>query len=155
MNSRNDQRGPRMARLKAVQAQLARSAALVQQQAADARRQEALDLRLSAEETLAGALLPPEQGLTRSTLFDRLRSVAVARAHALESSHAAGELETRAAELQTVAAGHQATAQAHQRKQRKLEHWHARRSEESRRSRERRRHLQELEEFPCHCRSPR
>jgi len=142
-----------MVRFKQAQMQMALSAAQGQKQAADARHAEANGLRQSAAETLAGALMQPEQGLSRSLLFDRLRSVAVARAHALEVGHAAGELEAQARLLQQQENELRQVATAHHRKQQKLEKWQSMRVAEATRHRERRRHMQEQEEFPCHRRS--
>jgi len=153
MKSRAEQHGPRMVRFKQAQTQMALSAAQAQKQAADARQAEADGLRQSAAETLAGALMQPEQGLSRSVLFDRLRAVAVVRAHALEVGHAAGELEAQAQSLQQQEIGHRQMAAAHHRKQQKLEQWQSRRVAEATRHRERRRHTQEQEDYPCHRRS--
>jgi len=141
-----------MLRLKQAQAQLALASAHDRQQAAQARSVEAEWLRRSAADTLEQALMQPEQGLTRNALFDRLRAVAVSRAHALEARHAASELEHRARQLQQQNVELLALASACQRKQQKLEHWQSRRIAEAARRRERHRQIQEQEDFPCHRR---
>lgn len=147
-----ERQGPRMVRLKKAQTQLALTAAHGRKRVADEQRAEAGALSLSAAETLSQALMQPEQGLTRSALFDRLRSVAVSRAHALEARHAAGELEALALQLQQQEQAFRVQAASHQRKQQKLEQWQSRRVAEEMRRRERRRHIQEQEDFPCHRR---
>ena len=93
MNSPVDARGLRLTKLKQAQRQLSLLSAQAQQRAAVQRREEAAALRASAEQTLHLATLQPENGLTRSLLFDRLRVLAVARAHALETGHAASDRE--------------------------------------------------------------
>lgn len=155
MTSPADRRAARMARLKQMQAQISVGAAQRERQAALTQRSEAAALRASADATLMRALLPPERGLTRTALFDRLRSVAVVRAHALEVVHSAGELEAAAAGREETAAGLQQAAAAHHRKQKKIEHWHSRLRDAGMRRRERVRHSQELEELSCQRRFTR
>ncbi len=149
MHSHSERHAPRMVRLKQAQVQIALAAAQGQQTAAQARRSEADALRRSAQATLERALLAPEQGLSRSDLFDRLRTLAVARAHALETTHLANELETEVRRLEEDALALRQAAAVHQRKQKKLEHWSMQHSTRTRQRRERQRHNQEQEDFPC------
>lgn len=153
MTSRAERHAPRLMRVKHAQARIALAAAQAQHAVAAARQAEAEALRSSAQGTLDNAQLVPEQGLSRSDLYDRLRSVAVARAHALESTHVAGELEAEVRQLETAAEGSRQTAAQHHHKEKKLQHWHALRSAQSRQRRERRRHTQEQEDFACQRRS--
>jgi len=155
MTSRADRHAPRLIRVKQAQARTALSAAQAQRAIAAARQDEADALRRSAQSTLDTVQLMPEQGLSRSDLYDRLRSVAVARAFALESTHVASELDAEVRQLEAGAEAFRQSAAAHQRKERKLEHWHGLRRAQIRRQRERQRHHQEQEDFPCHRRSPR
>lgn len=155
MTSRAEQHAPRLMRVKQAQARIALSAAQGQSAVATARQAEADALRLSAQSTLDNAQLMPEQDLSRSDLFDRLRSVAVARAHALESAHVAGELDAEVLQLEAGADVLRQAAAVHHRKEKKLEHWHGLRSTQTRQRRERQRHHQEQEEFPCQRRSLR
>ena len=155
MNSPADLRGPRLVKLKQAQRQLSLLSAQAQQRAAAARREEAAALRASAEQALDRALLQPEAGLSRSLLFDRLRVLAVARAHALETGHAAGDLEADATRCEAEEAGQRQHAALQYRKQKKLEHWHVQHHRQASRLRELRIYTQQLDEIACRRRSPR
>jgi len=155
MHSPADRRGPQLVRLKQAQRQLSLLSAQSQQRAAAAHRDEAAALRASAELALERAILQPEAGLSRSLLFDRLRILAVARAHALETGHAANDLEADAIRCEAEEAGQRQRAALQYRKQKKLEHWHRSRNREERRLLESRRHTQQLDEIACRRRSPR
>lgn len=155
MNSPADARGLRLTKLKQAQRQLALMSAQAQQRAAVQRREEAAALRASAEQTLQLATLQPEDGLTRSLLFDRLRVLAVARAHALETGHAAGDREAEAERCDAAERVQRERAALQHRKQKKLEHWHARQRQATNRLRESRLHTQTLDEIACRRRSPR
>lgn len=150
-----DLRGPQLVRLKQAQRQLSLLSAQTQQRAAATRREEAAALRASAAQVIERAVLQPESGLSRSLLFDRLRVLAVARAHALETGHVAGELEADATRCEAEEAGHRQRAALQFRKQRKLEHWHRQRHREGCRLRESRLYTQQLDEITCRRRSPR
>ncbi|MEN5426493.1 hypothetical protein ABE522_09055 [Stenotrophomonas pennii] len=155
MNSPAELRGRQLVRLKQAQRQLSLLSAQSQQQAAAARREEAAGLRASASETLDRAVLQPETGLSRSLLFDRLRILAVARAHALETGHAAGDLEADAAQCEAAEVQQRQRAALQFRKQKKLEHWHHRQHREASRRRELRLYTLQLDELTCRRRSPR
>lgn len=155
MNSPVERRGRQLVKLKQAQRQLSLLSAQAQQQAAAARRDEAAGLRASAQETLERAVLQPETDLTRSLLFDRLRLLAVARAHALETGYAAGDLDADAAQCEAEEAQQRQRAAMQFRKQKKLEHWHRRQHREATRLREVRLYTQQLDEITCRRRSPR
>ena len=155
MDFRVDARGPRLVQLKKAQRQLSLLSAQAQHAAASARREEADALRNAAEQALHRAILQPESGLSRSALFDRLRVLAVARAHALESGHAATDLETDAARCDAEGAGQRQRAAVQYRKQKKIEHWHAHYRRQASRLRELRLHTQQLDEISCRRRPSR
>lgn len=155
MHSPVELRGRQLLKLKQAQRQLSLLSAQAQHKIAAARREEASALRASASETLGRALLQPETGLSRSLLFDRLRILAVARAHALEAGHSAGDLDADAARCDTEEAAQRQRAALQCRKQKKLEHWHHRQRREASRRRELRLYTQELDELTCRRRSPR
>lgn len=150
-----ERRGKQLVRLKQAQRQLSLLSAQAQQRAAAARREEATALRASAQQALDRAVLQPETDLSRSTLFDRLRGVAVVRAHALESGHAAGDLDADAAQFDAHEAEQRQRAALQLRKQKKLEHWQTDQRRDSRRRRELRLHTQQLDEILCRRRSLR
>lgn len=155
MNSPAELLGRQLVKLKQAQRQLSLLSAQAQQQAAAARREEAEGLRASARRTLDCAVLQPETGLSRSLLFDRLRVLAVARAHALEAGHAAGDLDADAAQCEAEEAQQRQRAALQFRKQKKLEHWHHRQRREASRRRELRLYTQQLDELTCRRRSLR
>lgn len=88
----------------------ARGQARRTRQQGQAQEAQARQLRQDAEAALAQGALCEEYGLDRQQLFDRLRTLAVARAHALDSrqqalaqQHQAEEAYRRAASLQHYA----------------------------------------------------
>jgi hypothetical protein len=111
--------------------------------------QQAQGLRTQADLQLHQAQLGEELGLDRQRLFDRLRTVAIARAHVLECDLRANDLQQQAAqarerehELRQVA------AQQHSRA-RRLQAV-GMRSEQIRRQAQRRRHERTIqEEYTC------
>ncbi|MGE6332976.1 hypothetical protein [Stenotrophomonas sp. NPDC077659] len=155
MRSRTDRTAHRLLALKAAQMHLARAAAATQAQQGAAQRCEAEALRAQAEDTVAQAIPLPEPGLSRSALYDRLRTLAVARAHALELQQAAGDLDTQAAACEERAQASRQQARAHQRKQSKLDHW----QQQQRRAQARRHHQRQyqhhLEDVSCRFPPPR
>lgn len=155
MPSPADHGAKRLLGLKEAQMRIARSGALAQARHAREQRDEALQLRQQAEQTLQAALPKPEQGLSRSALYDRLRALAVARAHALEVEQAAIELDGRAAACDAREQALQRQALQHQRKKSKLEHWHQLRSREQARVRQQRQQQNQTEDLTCRRRLPR
>lgn len=144
----------RLVQLKRTQAALAKAGAAEQARQAHDKRAEANALRQQGIAVVEGALLLPEQGLTRGALFDRLRTLAVARAHAMELEHAATELEQQASYCQGVQRELARQALAHQRKHDKLEHWRMRASQA--RSVHMQLHQQQhVQEMTCRPRRPR
>ena len=81
MRSSTDRNASRLLELKVAQVRMARAAAIEQERQGAHRRRQADALRRQALETVERAIPLPEQGLTRTTLYDRLRTLAVARAH--------------------------------------------------------------------------
>ncbi len=155
MTSPVERRGLQLVKLKQAQQQLALLAAQAQHRAAAARREEAVALRASAEASLDHAALQPEPGLSRSALFDRLRVLAVARAHALETGHAASDLDAEAAECEALETEQRQRAAAQLRKQKKIEHLQSGQRRETARRRETRLYTQQLDEITCRRRSLR
>ncbi|GAB3067090.1 hypothetical protein [Stenotrophomonas tumulicola] len=149
MPSPNEANGRRLIKLKQVQQQMARVQAQAQRRDADGKRDEANQLRLQAVQTVQLALPQPEQGLTLAALYTRLRSLAVARAHAVEVGLAAAELEAEAVACDAHEQALRAVAAKHQRKQARFEHWQQVRGRLQSRCRLRRQELQQQEDFPC------
>jgi len=145
----------RLLGLKQAQMRLARAAALVQRQQALDCRDQADALRSQAEQMVDRAVPLPEAGLSRTTLYDRLRTLAVARAHALELQHRAGELEAQAQACDTQRTALQEQALAHQRKHSKLDCWHQRERQMHTQQRLRRQHHHLLEDISCRPPQPR
>lgn len=99
------------------------------------------------------ALQIEEHGLTRATLFDRLRMLAVARAHAIETRRHAATLEASATALQEEEAELRRQAAQHQRKHHKLATWVELTETRRRRLRERRIEQLTQEDYACRTRS--
>jgi len=154
MPSPNEANGKRLIKLKQAQQQMARLQAQAMRRDAEGKRDEAGQLRLQAAQTVRLALPQPEHGLTLATLYTRLRSLAVARAHAVEVGLAAAELESDAAACDAREQAQRCVAVTHQRKQVGLEHWQQVYGLEQSRCRLRRQELQQQEDFSCR-RSPR
>lgn len=149
MRSHADRGVHRLLTLKEAQMRMARSAALAQAQHALDKRNEAAALREQAHVAVDGAVPLPEQGLTRIGLYDRLRTLAVARAHALEMEQSAGELEVQATACDTQQRAFQTQALEHQRKQSKLDHWHRLHNQAQARVRLQRQQQQHVEDMSC------
>ncbi len=110
---------------------------------------EARSLRSAADERLQQAQLGEEPGLDRQRLFERLRGVAIARAHVLEcelrASHLqeqAGEARDQEQQLRQAAAGNQSRA-------RRLQAVGAHLDQHHRKARLRRQDRQIQEEYTC------
>lgn len=155
MHSHAEPAARRIARLKQAQQQMQLASAQRQQRQAQAKRADAEQLRASAAQTVAGAQLQPEQDITRQGLYDRLRVLAVARAHAQESTLAAGQLDSEAAECEAAEQQLRVSAQAHQRKQAKLVQWGMRQRRQALRQQDRQQQQQQIEEILCHRLYPR
>lgn len=154
MPSPSEANGRRLVKLKQAQQQMARVQAQAQRRDAEGKRDEASQLRLQAAQAVQLALPQPEQGLTLAALYTRLRSLAVARAHAVEVGLAVDELEAEAAACDAREHALQCVAAKHQRKQARFEHWQQACGRLRSRCRLRRQELQQQEDFPCR-RSPR
>ncbi len=139
-----------MKRLQVRLRSLACTAATTQAQQLHA---EAESLRTSARTTVQASIPLPEQGLGRAALFERLRLLAVARAHALELTQRASELDQQARAHDATAQDHRRAAGLSQRKANKLEHWQQRQRRLQQRRRDHRHHLELLEEAACRRRS--
>jgi hypothetical protein len=114
-----------------------------------ARLDEARLLREHSQQALVDAMPMEEQGLSRRSLYDRLRTLAVARAHALESGHHATSLEVAAAECHEAERMQRHRAVVHEGKRRKIDEW-LRRTMRERMLRFERRNEQEVqEEYAC------
>lgn len=149
MRSHPENASRRLLTLKHAQQALAHAAAQAELQDAQTKRADAQRLRDDAAATVDAAMPSPEGGLTRSMLYDRLRTLAVARAHALETIHAAMELEENAGQCETRARELKAIALVHQRKYAKLDVWQSRHRCERARNRERRYRNQQQEDLAC------
>lgn len=154
MRSSTDRNASRLLELKVAQVRMARAAAIEQERQGAHRRHQADALRRQALETVERAIPLPEQGLTRTTLYDRLRTLAVARAHALELQQTAGELEGEASACAEQAQELTRQARAHQRKQSKLDHWQQRERQAQARQRQQRQYQHQLEDVSCRSRHP-
>ncbi|MEI2260070.1 hypothetical protein OHC51_03675 [Stenotrophomonas indicatrix] len=135
--------------------QLVLSSARRQRDQASQAREQALAFREQGQQVIAEAMLLPEQSLTRGALYDRLRSLAVARAHALELQHAAGELNLQAGTCDEREREFCQQAAAHQRKKSKLEYWNgdARVQRVAAQQRRQQRHL--MQEMICRLKQAR
>lgn len=108
---------------KSRQVRSCRTQAAEKQSAAQSGEQQAAQLRDDSAQVLAGAVPMQEHGMTRQSLYERLRLIALARAHAIESLQHAITLENQASQARQAASELTHEAQRHERKQRKIEHW--------------------------------
>ncbi|MDQ1107921.1 hypothetical protein B8X02_09030 [Stenotrophomonas rhizophila] len=127
---------------------LRRDASAQAEQAAQ-RDREAQTLRSAADKRLQAAQLGEEHGLDRQRLFERLRGVAIARAHVLECELRAGHLQEQAGDareqeqqLRHAAAGNHSRA-------RRLQAVGAHIDQKHRQARLRRQERQIQEEYTC------
>ena len=86
-------------------------------------RVEAQQLREHAEDQVRDAVPAAEYGLSRRGLFERLRVLAVGRAHAIESMLQAEKLESKVAQSLAQAQQHRMAVRDLERKQGKLRAW--------------------------------
>lgn len=127
---------------------LRREAASQSTQAAD-HEQQAQGLRTQADLQLQQAQLGEEHGLDRQRLFDRLRTVAIARAHVLECDLRANDLRQQAAQAREREAELRQAAAQQQSRARRLQAV-GERFEQKRRQAQRRRHERTIqEEYTC------
>lgn len=139
----------RLLRLKQTQTLLARADADAAQQLATRQREEAAALRDMAAQAVDAARPKAETGLSLAMLQQRLRTLAVARAYAMENALAAADLETRAVQNEEQGRMHLARATRHHRKERKLGAWQERVVKTQERQRQRRQYQNHTEEFQC------
>lgn len=144
-----ERRATRLLALKTLQVQLRSGAANNLHAQAQQMRLKAQGLRESARQTVEAGIPLPEQGLGRNALFERLRLLAVARAHGMELAQHAAELEHQAKGLDGQEAEHRKVARAHQRKHAKLEHWQGQQRRHQRHLRDHQQTLELLEEAAC------
>ncbi|MGH8036353.1 MAG: hypothetical protein ACREPC_13830 [Stenotrophomonas sp.] len=127
---------------------LRREAASHSTQAAD-HEQQAHGLRTQADLQLREAQLGEEHGLDRQRLFDRLRTVAIARAHVLECDLRASDLQQQAAQAREREHELRQAAIQQQSRARRLQAV-GERIEQKRRQAQRRRHERTIqEEYTC------
>lgn len=139
----------RLATLLEHRAHRLRRDARVQADQAAQREREAQSVRSAADAQLQQAQLTEEHGLDRQRLFERLRGVAIARAHVLECELRAGHLQEQAVDardqeqqLRHAAAGHHSRA-------RRLQAVGAHIDQKHRQARQRRQERQIQEEYTC------
>jgi len=149
MPSHDERSTRRLLTLKDAQMRMARAGAQAQARHAQQQRHEAAELREQAQTTVDQAVLPPEQGLSRVDLYDRLRALAVARAHAMELEQSAGELDQQAQQCDAQQQALQQQAQQHHRKKTKLDHWHRLYRQTQVQTRLRRQQQQNVEDLTC------
>lgn len=155
MRSHNDRSTQRLLSLKDAQMRMARADAQAQARHALHHRSESTVLREQARATVDQSVLLPEPGLSRTDLYDRLRALAVARAHAMELELSAGELDQQAQRRDAQQQVLQHQAQQHQRKRTKLDHWHRHHCQAQAQLRLRRLQQQHLEDMTCRTPLPR
>jgi hypothetical protein len=131
----------RLATLLEHRAHRLRRDARAQAEQAAQRDREAQTLRSAADERLQAAQLGEEHGLDRQRLFERLRGVAIARAHVLECEQA-GDAREQELELRHAAAGNHSRA-------RRLQAVGAHIDQKHRQARLRRQERQIQEEYTC------
>jgi hypothetical protein len=137
---------------KRTQAEREQSTAREHNDAAAAAQREADALRATAAACVDDAIVKQELGLDRAALFDRLRTLAVARAHVLESQHRAGELTQQAAHSREQAFAALRLAAEHRRRSNKMDEWLTRQQRTLRRSAERRADWETQEDYACRSR---
>ena len=147
MRSPSDAR--RVCELKRRQAASALAGARELASQRQARLDEARSLREDSQQALVDAMPMEEQGLTRRALYDRLRTLAVARAHALESGHHATSLEAAAADCHEAERAQRHRAAVHEGKRRKIDEWLRRATRERLQRLEQRNEQEVQEEYAC------
>jgi hypothetical protein len=127
---------------------LRRDAASQAQQALD-HEQQAASLRTDADAKLLDAQVGEELGLDRQRLFDRLRAVAMARAHVLECDLRARDLQLQAGQAREREQHLRRDAAHQQSRARRLEAAGARIEHRHRQALQRRQERQIQEEYAC------
>lgn len=139
----------RIARWVDHRAQRLRRDAAAQSAQAQRDEQQARGLRGEADDQLRAAQVGQELGLDRQRLFDRLRAVAIARAHVLECDLRARDLLDQAAQARQREQELRRGAAQQQSRARRLDAAGAR-IERQRRQAQQRRHEREIqEEYAC------
>ncbi|MFI8718495.1 hypothetical protein ACIGHF_11545 [Stenotrophomonas sp. NPDC077464] len=138
-----------LATLLTHRAQRLRGEARGQAEQAAQHETEARSLRGEADEKLQQAQLGEEHGLDRQTLFERLRGVAIARAHVLECGLRAEHLLEQAAAAQAQEQQLRQAAAAHHSRARRLEAVGSHIHQRLRQARQRRQERQVQEEHAC------
>lgn len=138
-----------LATLLTHRAQRLRSDARVQAEQAAHRESAARALRSDADGRLQQAQLAEEHGLDRQRLFDRLRGVAIARAHVLECALRADQLQEQAVAAHDQAQELREAAAMHHARARRLQAVGAHIDQRLRQARQRRQERQVQEEHAC------
>jgi len=138
-----------LATLLTHRAQRLRRDARAQADQAAQREADARALRSEADERLQQAQLGEEHGLDRQRLFDRLRGVAIARAHVLECALRADHLQEEAAAAQEQERQLRQDAAVHHSRARRLQAVGAHIDQKLRQARQRRQERQVQEEHAC------
>lgn len=139
----------RLGKRKRHQAEQSLAAANEHAATASAKKSEAQVLRLAAAQLLDEAVVIHEHGLTRDQLFGRLRTLAVSRAHVLESNHRADMLDTEAAQSSKLEVELKRQSSAYRRKGRKIAEWSRRQARELALKAEHRAEQDIQEEYAC------
>jgi hypothetical protein len=139
----------RLGERKRFQAEQALAAANEHAATANAKQNEAQDLRLAAARLLDEAVVIHEHGMTRDQLFNRLRTLAVSRAHVLESNHRADVLDTEAAQSFKLEAELKRQSSEYRRKGQKIAEWKRRQTRELALKAHRRAEQETQEEYAC------
>lgn len=119
------------------------------EQRGNEQRAQARQLQAQALQMLDQGALCEEHGLQRQQLFDRLRTLAVARAHALDAQQQAGQQLQRAAQMLDQARQLQAQSRGQQGRARCLAAVQDRLHRQQQRERGRRQERQAQEEHAC------
>lgn len=138
-----------LATLLTHRAQRLRSDAHEQAGQAAQREADARSLRSQADERLQQAQLGEEHGLDRQRLFERLRGVAIARAHVLECALRADQLQEQADQAHQQERELRQAAAAHQSRARRLQAVGRQIDQKLRQARQRRHERQVQEEYAC------
>lgn len=131
------------------QAELALVSADEHAAVATAKRDEAQTLRRASENLLDDSIVANEHGLSRAQLFSRLRTLAVARAHVLESNHRAGVLDTEAAQNAAHEWELRKQSAEYRRKGKKIAEWSQRQTRASALKSARREEREIQEDYAC------
>lgn len=130
-------------------AQRLRRDAAAQSAVAAAHDAQAGELRVQANARLLDAQVQQELGLDRQRLFDRLRAVAIARAHVLECDLRARDLLAQAEQARQQEQELRRTAAQQQSRARRLDAAGARLERHRRQAQQRRDERQIQEEYAC------